>query len=261
MTMKFIPIPLHLASATLLSAFLWFQSPTASASGRRLAFTLEATVEHKGEIEYEQHVTWKSDKDLDSSFNEFAFRHELEFGITDRFQMAIYFFDWRVRSGDSVSDDGFDYQQSGIELKYMLLDPRTDVIGFTPYFEVLAGEELLKLEGKLILQKNLESWIFAYNFVLESEWKGSGLGESNGEIKNLLGVSYKFADDWFAGFEFQHEIEIEGWSEWSDHSFYVGPNLTYKTGRVFVTLTPLIQVSSQSGEPNLMARTIVGYEF
>ena len=49
-----------------------------------------------GDAEYEQWVTWKTDKQSDSDYEEFRIRHEFEWGVTDTFQLALYVFDFAL---------------------------------------------------------------------------------------------------------------------------------------------------------------------
>ena len=63
----------------------------AQADNRRFTFTYEATTMAPGEREYEQWVTWKTHKGNDSKYDRIDFRHELEFGVTDNFQLGLYF--------------------------------------------------------------------------------------------------------------------------------------------------------------------------
>ena len=254
---KILPSPITDCLYLLTLSFLLFLlTSTAHAHGRRFAYIQEATVADQGEFEYEQWVTWKANKDSDPDFHQFDFRHEFEFGVTDRFQAALYLPDWRYTSGK-----GAEFRDVSLELKYMLYDPRVQPLGFTLYYETKIGDQRLVLEPKLIFQKNVGPWIFAYNFVFEAKWSGSGLSHSAGEIKNIAGISRRVADDWFLGAELEHKVEIEEWSDWSDHVVGIGPNLTYKRTPFFFTLTPLFQASNVDSEPNFVTRAICGIEF
>ena len=69
----------------------------AYAGDRKFAFSYEVTTAPPGSVEYEQYVTWKKSKKTDSDFDRFEFRHELEFGLTEKLQMGIYLADWRYQ--------------------------------------------------------------------------------------------------------------------------------------------------------------------
>ncbi|MCH8822033.1 MAG: hypothetical protein IH984_00870 [Planctomycetes bacterium] len=233
---------------------------TANAGERRFTFTYEAATHAPGDVEYEQWITWKTDKDTDSAFDRIDVRHELEFGITDDFQLALYLSDWRYQRGSSVGD-GTEWRDVAIELMYNISDPATESIGFTLYGELKIGDELLELEGKIIAQKNFGKWVFAYNATIEAEWEGSNYSEDKGEFQQTLGGSYQFSPKIFAGFELLHEIEYDDWDTWGDHLLYAGPNASYRADQWWVTVTPLFQLTDSESEANFQLRLIFGIDF
>lgn len=232
----------------------------AAAGDRRFAYTYEATTHAKGEVEYEQWVTWKTHKDSDSEFDRFDFRHELEFGITDRLQLGVYVSDWRYQHGDSVAD-GADWRNVAFEFIYALTDPVEDSIGTALYGEFKIGDELLELEGKFIVQKNVGKWVLGYNGIVEAEWEGSHFDEDKGEFAQTFGASYQFSPTFLAGFELLHEVEYEDWESWGDHAVYAGPNFSYRAEGWWVTVAPLVQLTDLAGEANFQTRILIGIDF
>lgn len=248
-----------LATTLLLSSVI--AASHAQAHARRFTYTHESGVEPAGEFEYEQWVTLKAHKDSDGDFEEWTFRHEFEFGVTDRFQLALYLADWRYSDGKSVEDPGFAYLHSAIEAKYQMTDPKTQPVGSALYGEVYVGEELLKLEGKLILDTRIRDFVAAYNLTVESEWEGSGLQERTGEIKNNVGVSWKPWDRFAVGAEAYYEIELEDWSEAADGVVYAGPAVSYSGDHFWVAVSGLFQLTGVEDEVDFQTRLIVGVEF
>ena len=252
------PRLLALAAASLAATL------TAIAGERRFTYTYETTTSPQGAVELENWVTWrhqnvKDGKDADV----FRFRHELEFGITDRLQLGLYLFDWQYDDQDSEGHEAR-WQESGVELIYSLTNPTTDFLGSALYGEVLIGEHSLELEGKLILQKNFGPLRVAYNAIIEAEWEGEKFGdfeERNGELAQTLGVSYDLAKRFSVGAEVLHEVELPEWEEASDSVVYAGPNISARFGRVFVTATALFQVTDIEGEPDAQVRVITGFDF
>jgi hypothetical protein len=82
-------MPRHPYRPWLLTAL----AVTADASSRRFAYSYETTTMSKEVMESENWVTWKTDKDSDPDFERFDIRHEFEYGVTDRLQLAFYFAD------------------------------------------------------------------------------------------------------------------------------------------------------------------------
>ncbi|MEW6746024.1 MAG: hypothetical protein AB1486_25065 [Planctomycetota bacterium] len=233
-------------------------SANARADQRNFVFTYEATTMPPGQFEYEQWATWKTHKEVDSAFDRLEFRHEIEAGLTDDFQLAIYFADWRYQDGRSVVDDGAEVRDSAIEAIYALSDPNADLLGVALYGELKVGDELLATEGKLILQKNFGELITAYNLVVEAEWEGEHYEEDNGKFEQTFGASLPLSRRLRAGIEMLHEIEREDWAEWADHVVYAGPNLSYGGGDWWITLSPLFQLTDVDGEVDFQTRLIFG---
>ena len=124
-------------------------------------------------------------------FNAVDFRNEIEFGVTEHFQIGLYLADWGYREDPTAHEHGFSYQTSALELIYNLSNPTTDLLGSALYGEVRGGPEELELESKIILQKNLGRFVVAYNGTLEAKWEGDRLEERGGEFSQSLGVSYE----------------------------------------------------------------------
>src|SRR3954467_8670353 len=77
-----------------LAALLFFGADRAHAGARRFTYVYEATTAAPGSVEGETWVTWKTSPEEERRFNAVDFRHEIEFGITEHFQAAIYLADW-----------------------------------------------------------------------------------------------------------------------------------------------------------------------
>lgn len=227
-----------------------------SEAGRRFTYVYEAKVAEKGEIEVENWVTWKSGPDGENGFD---FRHELEYGVTDRFQLALYVADWKIADGTAY------YENTALEAIYQLTDPKKAFLGSALYGEVKLGDEQFKLEAKGILQKNIGPLVLAYNATFEAEWEGANLGsldESYGKLEQSAGASWKFNDKIKVGGEFQQKFYLEeNWSMPTQSVIYAGPNIALEYGRYFATFTGMIQATGVSGQPDFQLRTIFGVEF
>jgi len=231
------------------------------AGARRFTYVYESTTAPPGAYEIESWVTWQTDRDDDSSLQQFDFRHEIEFGLTDRLQMAVYVADWSYLNGNSFGSDGATYTGSAVELMYNLTNPATSVLGSALYGELKVGNELVSLESKVILQKDIGPLVLAYNATLEAEWEGENLGERVGEFQQTLGASYQIKPQFLVGAEVLHEIEFPEWHDAEDSVVFAGPNVSVRAGDWWVTATGLFQLTNSPGEPNFQLRTIVGYTF
>lgn len=260
--MKFSSIGL----AAALCAGEMLSIPQLEAGERRFTYVYEATTAPEGEIEIENWVTWKTTPEDGKRGDEFDFRHEIEFGVTDRLQLGIYVADWKVLDSVASGEDGTQaiYQDSAIEAIYNLTNPVTDSIGSAIYGEVKLGDQTFELEGKVILQKNFGPIEVAYNATIEAEWEGDRFGnfdERTGTFEQTLGASYQFTPNFFLGAEFLHEIEFADWEEQGDSIVYLGPNASFRYNRFYLTSTALVQATNVDGEPDFQLRTIVGFHF
>jgi len=231
------------------------------AGARRFTYVYEATTSPKGQWEYEQWATWKTPKETNRDFDRIDFRHEIEYGVTDHFQLALYFSDWRYEQNRAEGKHRGDWRDIAVESILNLSNPTTDPIGLALYGEIKIGDELLELEGKIIAQKNLGSFVIAYNATIEAEWEGSHLDEDNGEFQQSFGVSYQFSPKFLAGVELLHEIAIPDWRGAQGKGvLYAGPNFSYRSTGWWATLTPLFQVSDVEDEPDFQLRVLFGFD-
>jgi len=231
------------------------------AGARRFTYVYEATTAAPGSLESENWVTWKTSPEEERDFNSLDFRHELEFGLTDHLQMGIYLADWGYREDPGANEHGFSYQSSAIELIYNLSNPTTDLLGTALYQEVRGGPEELELESKVILQKNIGRIVLGYNATIEAVWEGDRLEEKGGEFSQTFGVSYEASSAFLLGAELLHEIDLPDWSEAEDSVVYGGPNLSYRHGNWWATVTPLVQLTDIASEVDFQTRLIFGFSF
>lgn len=223
---------------------------------RRFTFIYEANTSAAGSLEFENSITWKRATGPDR-FDQIDFRHELEYGVTDKFQASLYLADWFYQNDREHS--GFVYSDTALELICNLTNPVIDPVGLSIYGEIRAGDRLIELESKFIAQKNLGPIILAYNLTLEATWEGADLVEREGEISQALGASYEISPRISVGLEMLHEFVLP---EWRDNekirNFFIGPNVSYRRGNWFVTLTGLAQATDTAGEADFQLRTIFG---
>ena len=136
------------------------------AGPRHFTYVYEATIEEPGEVELENWITWQTRKPADHGFQEIDFRHEIEFGVTNKLQASIYLADWSyVGSKESHS---LAFSDIALELIYSICNPEKEPIGLAVYKEIDGGDHRFGSESKLIAQKNLGPVVLAYNATLEA---------------------------------------------------------------------------------------------
>ena len=243
---------------TLLAALMI--APSASrADSRRFAWSYEAATSPAGTREYEQWVTWKTDHAADPLRDQVQFRHELEFGLSDRVQLGVYVADW----GYTRTAGGSDTEVSGTaaEVIWNLADPAAGALGVAAYGEVAIGAEKFALEAKLLLEKPLGPLTLVANTVLEAEWEDEDWTEDTGALEQTLGLSWQFSPSLLVGAEGVVEKELPGWRGGSEAVAWAGPNVSLRLPAFWVTTAPLLRLGDNDDEPGLAWRTLVGLDF
>jgi len=237
---------------------------SAVADPRPFTFVYDLYPECKGNWEYEQWVTWSHGTEEDSGLDRFDFRHEFEFGIADNFDLSIYVPTWHYE--DSAVRKGAHFDSVGVEGILYLSNPVTDFVGSALYGEINVGDEEIEYEFKLLLQKDVGQWTFAYNLILETEVEGVFHSEEENEVDGVLGhalgASYSLDPQWRVGVEALVESVCEDWSHYEDTTVYVGPTINYSSGKNWwVTVSPVFQLSDVDDEADFALRMIAGWEF
>ena len=256
-----MPIPRNRMRKFLWSILFLSILPALScfADARHFTFVYEATVEEPGEVEVESWATWQTRKTADHGFQEIDFRHEIEFGVTNKLQAGLYLADWSyVNSKESA---GFAFSDTALELIYNIYNPETDPIGLAMYEEIQGGDRLFGSESKVIAQKNLGPVVLAYNATLEAVWQGKELAEREAEFQQSIGGSYELSRHFSVGAECVHEVAFPDWSRGEHPVVSSGPNFSIRSGRWWATVTGLIQITQADDEPKFQMRAIAGYAF
>ena len=249
-----------IAPGFLAAAALALSTAFTSADERHFAFTYETTTAAKGSVEFENWITLATKRGDGDNSNLWKFRHELEFGITDRLQLGIYLANWTL-THDAEHRNSTRYESASAELIYRMTNPTTDLLGSALYLEIEGGHDLFAIEGKLLLQKNIGKLVVAWNGVLEAEWSGHGLNERVCNLEQSLGVSYQFTPAFSAGAELVHDISFEDWSQAGPHVLRAGPNVSWRFGRGYITAATLFQCTNVADEPDIQTRVIFGVRF
>jgi hypothetical protein len=224
---------------------------------RHFTYLYEAPTSAPGSVEVENTVTWARTTEGGLHLDDVGFREELEVGITDHFQIGVYPLDWAHHGGNG--NGGFSYNGGAVELIYNLSNPVVDPIGISIYEEISGGRQHFESESKLIVQKDFGPLILDYNATLEAEWAEQGLKETNGELQQALGASYEISPRLSVGLELIHEFVFPNWRDDEDNrNVFIGPNVSYRRGEWFVTVTALAQATNTATEPDFQVRAIFG---
>jgi hypothetical protein len=194
-------------------------------------------------------------------------RVEFEYGVTDDFQVGLYYNWGRMVSANGNGVDGTTYGKAipenhnpsqpysgqdrdgvSVEFIYRILSPYKDPIGFGVYLEPRWGRDgFRELEGKLLFQKNFldDRLIWGANITLSPEWEPKTGNpsctagdedclprkEKSMELEFTTGLMYRFRPGWFAGAEYRNHREYSAHSlapQYREHSaHFFGPTIHY----------------------------------
>ena len=232
----------------------------------------------QGHYELEQLIRSRDGRAY-GEYNALDFKSEIEYGVTDNFQVAFYLNTEYLHAKNAPDDsdpagdqpasqggfnsNGYGLQSVSLELIYRVLSPITDPIGLAFYIEpeydfrdmhdMLREYPGFENEFRILVQKNFDDdkLILAYNMVAEIEFfrYANQLQLWNGELdwNHELGITYRFANNFYAGLEARNHNEIGNFYT-HDHSLvWVGPTFHYAMPNVWGTLGILKQVY---GVPN-----------
>jgi hypothetical protein len=242
----------------------------------------------QGGMEVEQWLTWRHQKNS-GSYDQLEHRTEFEYGLSDRLQAALYlnynwtqayhngpfgattppeqFSDFQVGPDDHFNKTRF-VGVSG-ELIYRILSPYTDFIGLAVYTEPTFGPNFREVENRIILQKNFfdDLLVLTFNFTYAPEFRyllndaGTAYGwQEETDVNYTFGASYRFIENWAAGFEITNEHEYN--SFWFNHEsnsgYYLGPTIHYGGERFFVNVTALWQMPWATAHTDTVPGVLAG---
>ncbi len=238
-------------SLGLLSCISFLTPHSATrADDRYFTYTYEPKVLAAGAAEFEQWTTLRAGKE-NGVYSRWDLRSEFEFGLTDRLTTALYL-NFRSTHFDSADDaldeDEFEFKGISSEWKYKLFDPTADPVGFLLYGELTTSFDELELEEKLVLGKNFDRLILAFNANSEQEWEfEEEKTESELVVEFTAGAALKVTDRFSVGVELREKNVFPDMEELEHAAFFAGPAIHYSTEKWWATLTFLPQIVALKG--------------
>ena len=226
----------------------------------------------KGRIDLYQFSTLRTGKaNEDGSYNAYDLETEIEYGLSDKFQLGFsvsqnYF------SGSALDDDNDGLTQTGYRFggvaasgKYRFTSPFIDDFGLALIqqfgynrHDETAGivENHLFLAPTLVLQKNFldNTLITVASAGFDLGWGKKPAEEYSKElgIETRLGISYRFAPNWFAGIEGRVRAEYPQFDITDNEHVvvFVGPNIHYGGEKFWATLSWAYQAYGHESGPD-----------
>lgn len=255
--------PLRIAALTLT---LLTANAYAGEGSFGWVYTLD--LQPKGTLEFEQRLQINQGQ-ARGQYDLWQARTELEYGVTDDFQLSGYLNTSRVNANQNYADGttsgwlvpasagNSPYSRTridGVSLEgvWRLSNPVIDPVGVGLYLEATTGPVKDELEARLLLQSNFldDRLIVATNLQISTEkvkFTTPDIGkESMADI--LLGVSYRVANRWTAGLEYRFHNDFDGYAfnKQTQRAHFIGPNVHYATKDWWMTAAWRYQLKGQS---------------
>jgi opacity protein-like surface antigen len=254
--------------AALLASLLSLLALPAYAGEGSLGWVYTLDLQPKGTLEFEQRLQINQGQ-AKGHYDLWQARTEVEYGVSEDFQIAGYLNTSRVNANQNYGDGSTSgwlvpssagsspYSRTrvdGVSLEgiWRFTNPVIDPVGVGFYLEATTGAVKDELESRLLLQSNFldDRLVVAANLQLSVErvkFNTPDIGkESMADL--LLGMSYRVANNWTAGMEYRFHNDFEGYSfnQQTQRAHFIGPNMHYATKDWWVTAAWRYQLKGQS---------------
>ena len=192
-------------------------------------------------------------KERDWSRVDWKHQVAVEYGITDRFELAVYNV-LRQKPYDTLSYDGLK-----VRGRYRFSDEGKLAIDPAIYFEVGYAGDAVKFEQILILGKRFGGFELAFNAKGEQEYSIRDK-KWEFELQPLLGIGYHFNEHVSLGLEYKGVLKIEG-SQFEYFANYLGPAVSIAAGPVMWTTSVMPQLGAREGLSQVQIRSLAGLRF
>ncbi|MDP2912164.1 MAG: hypothetical protein Q8N76_07535 [Candidatus Omnitrophota bacterium] len=217
------------------------------ADWRSYVWTYEYSTMPKGTSEIEYYLTAKVPDTDKSNVNTWQHWLELEYGITDHWDVAMYQM-WKETN--TTTSSTFDYDGFKVRTKYRFGEQGEFFIDPELYFEYIRDDDFSEPsvgEAKLILAKDLGRFNISYNQIIERNLEKEG--KTNHEY--AIGVSYSFLPD------FKADVESKG--SYTGRECAIGPTVSWVSSKFWVSLGVVFGLNHRTDD--VQTRMIVGIPF
>ncbi len=232
-------------------------APVAARADRRYyGETYTAQTAPRGSLDVE---LWSTFHDAPRDGSEPSlWRHqvELETGITDRWDVALYNIARQVKGQD------LEYEALKVETRYRLAEPGRWFVDPVIYFEAVktfVDEKPWSIEEKLILSKDLGALNVAVNLAAEQEFAG---GRVNNDFDWATGASFEVVPAFRVGAEAFGAVsrdELPGGGVEVGSTAWAGPAVSIAWSRAWLVLAAGIGLNDAS--ERVRARAVLAFQF
>ncbi len=227
-----------------------------NAQDRLFTYTYQSTVLNKGQRELEIWNTLRTGRT--DFYSRLDNRSEFEIGLGKNLQTAFYLnltsktktlIENSTKSLETENEISFSN-----EWKLKLLDPVANPIGLALYGEYGIGSNEYELEGKLIVDKQINSFAIAANGIYEAEFKpgyenNEKLWEKETKMDFNLALAYSFSSKFHLTMENAYRNVLEE-GNLLHSALYSGLGISVTQENYWINFTVLPQIKSFKGETN-----------
>lgn len=217
------------------------------ADWRSYIWTYEYSTMPKGVSEIEYYLTVKAPDAGRSNVNTWQHWLELEYGITDKWDAAMYQMWKEINTATSST---FDYDGFKVRTKYRFGEQGEFFIDPELYFEYIRDDNFSEPsvgEAKLILAKDLGNFNVSYNQIIERNLEREG--KTSHEY--AVGASYSILPDFKLG--------IESKGSYSGRENAMGPTISWVSSKFWVSFGAVLGLNRRTDD--IQSRVIVGIPF
>ena len=236
---------------------LAFCAANLRADERRFTYTYEPETMPQGATEFEQWVTWRTQRTKavgQDNFNRWELRQALEYGVSDRYTVELYLNEAsqsyrNPTTGEDISE--FRFGGISLENRYMVLNPAERAVGLTLYLEPRYSGDQAEVEQKIILGQRHGNWKWAFNLTHATEWS-ENLHTVEGELEASLGIARDLNTHWAIGLELRDRNELPDYHKWENTALFLGPVISCRREKWWAVLSVLPQIYgvNYGGDPD-----------
>lgn len=234
----------HMRSRAVRAALMavLFSCP-ALADRRPYVWTYTYQTMPRGQAELEFYTTMKIPDRRETHINRLDYEAELEFGITDRWDISFY---QRWRQTNAPDDHHFHSKGFKLRTRYRFGERGLYLVDVLLYAEYVQAKNEFdeEVELKLILSKDIGKWNVSLNPIWERRIDTHGPSQ----WKLALGVSRQLSPAWILGFEVVANL--------TEHHYAFGPTVSWATEKFWVTFGLLSGLHHRADD--IEARVILG---
>jgi len=222
-------------------------SQSALADRRSYVWTYEYMTMPKGMSEIEYYLTEEQPDIETAKPNTWKHYIELEYGITDHWDVAVY---QRLKQSNKKDESELEYDGFKLRTRYKIAEKNKLPIDTLLYLEYIRDDDFDNpnvLEGKVILAKDLGGLNLSYNQIIKQVLEPDG----ETEYEYAAGLSYAVRPTF--------RIGIESKGNYTEGKYYVGPTVAWTPGRFWTALGVAAGLNGESDD--IQTRLIVGVPF